>query len=556
MNKTTNTSALRHPAFKWSAKTIVIYTIVSFVYISLSDSLLQRLTTNAHVLSELQTVKAFGFILITAFVMAHVGKRNAEGTEGVYKNLLDTEKERTQAHINRSEQKYWALFNHIPMPMWVFDRESLRFLQVNTAAITKYGYTAEEFSKMTIKDIRPIEDINLLQSALQTSNGKVTCTFPNSFRHICKNGQVIHVKIESTEIIFEGRKARLVVAIDISDEINIQQDLCAANKTLRAACEIANMGYWTNNLQTGEIHWSNELYRIFEVTPATFELSLQNIQAHFHPDYRSQFTDDVASAFIKGEIKEVEHKIITPKGEKWILQRLSLERNENGAPIVLQGISLDITERKKKEHNLQESNTRYQMVMKAAVDAIVDWDLKTNTVQWGAGFKHLFGFDIDNYNNDIWLHHIHPEDKERVITELKKALANRDQDTFYTRFRFLRANAQIAYVKHRAVFVRNVDGRVIRAVGAMLDITQSVLHQQFIERQNKSLREIAWVQSHVVRGPLATLMGLVNLLRDRKQYDIKEDDIIPEIVSTANKLDDVIKVIVNKSETVNSETAA
>lgn len=193
--------------------------------------------------------------------------------------------------------------------------------------------------------------------------------------------------------------------------------------------------------------------------------------------------------------------------------------------------------------------------MQASVDAMIDWDIENDKTYWGANFRELFGHEIANYGNNTWMQFIHPEDKERVKRELRLALANKKQEYFYTRFRFLKADAQIAYIKQKGVFVRNAEGRAIRAVGAMIDVTESVQHLQFIEQQNASLREIAWVQSHVVRGPLSTLMGLVDLLKNHQKYDINPDDLIPDIATTANKLDDVIKVIVGKSESAGMNNA-
>lgn len=534
---------------------VMAYAIVSLVYIYTSDSLLQLMTRNAYLLTEYQTMKGIGFILFTSIVMVYISKGSAKKTSGIYQQVLQTEAERTHESMHKLEQQYMQLFNHIPLPMWIYDTETLGFLRVNEAAVMRYGYTEEEFSEMTIKDIRPIEDQETLNAALATIAGTNTYSWSKSFRHQRKDGSHVYVKIESMATTYQGKAARLVLAMDITAEMNMQQNLHEANNMLRSASEIANLGYWSNDMKTGKIHWSEEMYKIFEVAPETFELQLENIISCFAPDSRSAFAEDVDKAYNLGEVKETQQKILTPIGEKWILQRIALERDKDGNPSKLQGITLDITTRKENERALEESNTRYKMVMQASVDAIIDWDIENDKASWSANFQELFGHDIANYSDDTWIKFIHPDDKERVKQELRIALANKKQEYFYTRFRFLKANGQIAYIKQKGVFVRNAEGRAVRAVGAMIDVTESVQHLQFIEQQNASLREIAWVQSHIVRGPLSTLMGLVDLLKNHDKYDIKPDDLVPDIVSTANKLDDVIKVIVRKSESVDATSA-
>lgn len=522
------------------------------MYIYISDTVVKLMTKNSHLLAEYQTIKGVGFIFATSMFMVYLTKGNARKTTDEYAKVLQDEKEHAHKRMFSLEQKYLQLFNHIPLPMWIFDIETLEFLQVNNAAISKYGYTAEEFAGMTLRDIRNREDQPALDKALETVMATDAYCSEYSFRHVLKNGTNIFVKIESIATTFEGRSARLVLSMDITMEMNMQQELRSANNMLRSASEIANLGYWSNDFTTGKIHWSEEMHKIFGTDPKTFDITLDNIINRFAPENRSEFTQDVGIAYESGEVKESEQKILTPQGEKWILQRITLEKDKDGNPYILQGITLDITARKENERALQESNIRYKMVMQASVDAIIDWDIENDKAYWGANFHELFGHDIANYGDNTWIQFIHPDDKERVRQELRLALSNKKQEYFYTRFRFLKADGQIAYIKQKGVFVRNAEGRAIRAVGAMIDVTESVQHLQFIEQQNASLREIAWVQSHVVRGPLSTLMGLVDLLKDHRKYDIDPDDLIPDIAFTANKLDDVIKVIVRKSESVDA----
>ena len=93
-------------------------------------------------------------------------------------------------------------------PMWVFDRETLAFLDVNEAAVRKYGYTREQFLAMTIADIRPEED---LPELLRTTRAKDTTTGA-AWRHRTREGMVVQVAITSWDLIFRSRPAELVLA--------------------------------------------------------------------------------------------------------------------------------------------------------------------------------------------------------------------------------------------------------------------------------------------------------------------------------------------------------
>jgi PAS domain S-box-containing protein len=142
-----------------------------------------------------------------------------------------TERKLSQLLIHESEEKYRTLFDMSPFPMWVFDVETFRFLKVNNAAIRHYGYSCEEFLAMSIRDIRPQNDIGKIERIVGRT--KMTGAFSRGiFTHIRKNGQRICVDIQSNLIELDGRKARLVLAKDITVQMRYVKDIEAKNKRL------------------------------------------------------------------------------------------------------------------------------------------------------------------------------------------------------------------------------------------------------------------------------------------------------------------------------------
>lgn len=120
-------------------------------------------------------------------------------------------------HIQESEQRHRELFEANPHPMWVYDLETLEFLEVNDAAIYQYGFSREEFLDMTIKDIRPPEDVvRLLRNVAKVTEGLNDTG--SVWRHRTKGGRLLDVEIMSHFLLFKGRRAELVLAHDVTEE--------------------------------------------------------------------------------------------------------------------------------------------------------------------------------------------------------------------------------------------------------------------------------------------------------------------------------------------------
>lgn len=116
--------------------------------------------------------------------------------------------------------------------MWVYDMADLKFLDVNIAAIVHYGYSRDEFLSMTIKDIRLVEDIPKLQEAILKSSEE-GLYYQGIFTHKKKNGELIETDIKSNVIVYNGKKAKIILANDVTEKVNYLKALEWQNKKLK-----------------------------------------------------------------------------------------------------------------------------------------------------------------------------------------------------------------------------------------------------------------------------------------------------------------------------------
>ncbi|MDD4491969.1 MAG: PAS domain S-box protein [Bacteroidales bacterium] len=158
------------------------------------------------------------------YICLYDSKGKISGNFGIQRDI--TEKKRSEELLIKSEEQYKYLFENNPHPMWIYDVKTLSFLMVNNTAINSYGYSGEEFLKMTLKDIRPSEDWADLEQDVK--NTPEIAGMPKRWRHIKKSGELIYVEISSFPIIFENKKARLVLSRDVTDRVKSEDALILA----------------------------------------------------------------------------------------------------------------------------------------------------------------------------------------------------------------------------------------------------------------------------------------------------------------------------------------
>ncbi len=271
-----------------------------------------------------------------------------------------TEERAAEEALRRSESSSRLLFEGNPLPMWVYDLETLAFLLVNDAAVANYGYSREEFLSMKIPDIRPQEDAQRLQEVLQGERSVIEHS--KGWRHVLKDGRVIDVEIDSHIVAFEGRKAALVVARDVTGRMRAEKALQQREAALIEAQRLAKVGSWERDLTRDVIYWSDEMYRFYDRDPSLPPPSFQEASRFFMPESWERLKSAYERTFATGEPyqQDAELSRLDEHGPHWVTVRGEVIRSPDGGITGLRGTLQDITERKRAEAEIRKLNAELE----------------------------------------------------------------------------------------------------------------------------------------------------------------------------------------------------
>jgi PAS domain S-box-containing protein len=272
---------------------------------------------------------------------------------------------RVAGALRASESNYRQLFVANPHPMWVYDLESLCFLAVNDAAVTHYGYTRNEFEAMDIADIRPAEDVpRLLESVARVEAGKVKEA--GVWRHRKKDGTLIDVEITSHVLDFGGRRAAVVLALDVTERKRAEKLLHAAEEQFRSLVEQSIAGIYV--IQDGSLVYVNPRFAEIFGYESTDEPIGRNALSVVAENHRAAVADNV-QRWLKGAVRRIEYSTtgLRKDGSTVEVGVHGARASYRGRPAII-GMVQDISEKKRAEEQIQRYVTQLETAFMSTVN--------------------------------------------------------------------------------------------------------------------------------------------------------------------------------------------
>jgi PAS domain S-box-containing protein len=322
----------------------------------------------------------------------------------------------------------------------------------------------------------------------------------------CVDGSAVVLESSLINQTFSGESAGFLgFARDVTEARAAEEELRRTEQRLAEAQRLAKIGTWEVDLDSNRLWWSDESYRIFGLEPSAAQLTFDDFIRFVVPEDRPLVDDVTKILFERGE-HEWELRIRSGDGADKIISCHGHLIQSGGRRLI--GTSQDITEKKRSERLLHESNERFRLIARATSDAVWDLDYETGHVWRGEGYETLFGYPAGSLapNVEAFRELVHPEDREQLRMSFGEAIHS-GQLSFTHEFRFRRADGSYANILDRGYVVRDAQMRPIRILGAMMDVTERKQMTEQLE-QAKRLSSLGRLAGSIAHEFNNVLMGV------------------------------------------------
>ncbi|RNI29249.1 PAS domain-containing sensor histidine kinase [Rufibacter latericius] len=437
-------------------------------------------------------------------------------------------------------EDYRILFDHNPLPMWVYDTESLRFLMVNAAALNLYGFSRDEFLQMTIKDIRPADHLSKVLEVVNSS--RETLHYAGEWIHVKKDGALLHVEVVSHELSRQSSSGpeRLVVIHDITARKLAEKQLAEAEQYAHSILNNMVEVVFSFNEKMEMTYISPQCLHILGYAPSQFYADKYLWFNLVHPADRSLFEESLPKIRTSREQYQLEYRIQAASGEeKWLITRCTAQLNEEGRMVRIDGSANDITRRKQ----IQEKLRFADFSIERASDAFLWTRADAQIMRVNRATCSLLGY-LEEELLTLRLFAIVPELDEKSWPHRWAEFENLKSMSFETVFKA--RDGQLHPVEvHFNYFKFEQETYSFATIRQIAERKQAEAEKarltEEMSRQNEHLRQFAYIVSHNLRAPVANIVGLINLYNRQNLDDPMNAVLMTKLERTTQRLDTTIR---------------
>ena len=441
-------------------------------------------------------------------------------------------------------------------------------LDANEAAAAIFEYDSiEEFLKIKRSQVFDENDPNFIELIRQRSidgkaKGEIIGFKKNGDRFPCEFYSVISPTPG-------GVRKTMNFVVDISDRKKTEENLAKSQHLLSHAEAIAKIGSSEVDFKTGKFFWSDEFYRIHGLEPNAFEPTPELSESFLHPDDRYKIELFEKSALEHKDHLEFDSKIIRKDGAiRDISSYWKYTYDNSGNPLKMYGVVQDITEKKRLEAALRQSEEQFRGAFEYSAMGLALIDLNKDWIQINDSLCSMLGYTKAELLNLSFTDITHPDDLEIDVQNVEELIAGKIE-SFKLEKRYFHKNGNIIWALLVVSKVKDRHGIVNHLVAQIENITQRkeseqalatlnnelTIRAEQLAESNRELERFAYVASHDLQEPLRMIGSFLQLLQKKygTSLDSKANEYINFAVDGAKRMKDLILDMLEYSR-VNTNT--
>ncbi len=344
--------------------------------------------------------------------------------------------------------------------------------------------TLQEFVSLVHPD-----DQDALKSEVEKC-GKASKDFEMEFRILCPDGSIRWIFDKGKTFTDEAGTPLYITGacVDITNQKRMEEAVQIGRQRLDLVLDSSELGLWYCDLPFDKLEWNAKCKEHFGLSPE-IQVTIDLFYNALHPEDRDRTQEEITRAIAEGTSYQIDYRTVDPTGKiRWIRAIGRAFYSETGEPIRFDGITVDISDRKRAEETLESNQKWLALAQNIGKIGICDWNLQTREILLTEELYSMYGLVPGGFDGTFQtlLALIHPSDRTRV--EHQARCCSQNGVDFNSEFRIQRPDGQLRWIVAKARAFQDENGKPMRVIGVNMDVTDRKLAEEALRESEQRFR--------------------------------------------------------------------